>query len=406
MIESGFGMVKAVDSQEAVLPEDAGDRTLFIMETLKRWKKEYTPDGAVIGLPLEKFSHQLIEMPRMRRPDLRMALMFDLEKYLPLPVDEYLFDFIMMPGERGNLNVMVLSIKRDVFNSFSRYFEEAGIAILSVRCGAIQAICSLTDAAGEKNVEGLFVNITEYAYEIAGIKNSMPLYLKSFPKNADLQTELERLALLYPGTVYFLGDSGPGVSEKFRDRKFHFSVAHGLASSYKKKSRVNMDFIPPEMLKAGTDYYPYLIGCLAASALVLFLLTGLLTYYRELTTLKSVETRRLSIKGKASGVLEARKKLDLLQNDRKVLSDFLGRSNVAIKAMSDLSTLLPKDAWLINFSVDDKGKIELEGFSGNTSELVVALEKSKVFRNVSFSAPVIAKEGEERFALKMEVEGP
>jgi hypothetical protein len=46
----------------------------------------------------------------------------------------------------------------------------------------------------------------------------------------------------------------------------------------------------------------------------------------------------------------------------------------------------------------------MEGFASRTSDLVVALEKSKAFKNISFSAPIISRDRQERFALKMEVE--
>jgi hypothetical protein len=45
----------------------------------------------------------------------------------------------------------------------------------------------------------------------------------------------------------------------------------------------------------------------------------------------------------------------------------------------------------------------MEGFSRKTADLVLALEKSGHFRAISFSAPIISREGEERFSLKLEV---
>lgn len=405
LIETGFRRSKPAGSEDVVLPENAGERPAFIVETLKRWKTEHAPYGAVLGLPLEHFSHQLIEMPAMKKADLRSALMFDLEKFLPLPVDEYIFDFVTAPAGPGNLKVLVLSVKKDVVNAYCRYFIEADVEILSVRCNTIDALCAVMDAAGEKGVSGLFVNMTDHTFEVTGLKNSMPVYLKCFSSNIDLAKELERLSELHPGPVYFLGDPGQLITEKFAGRKYHISIANALAGSRTVKPAVNLEFIPWEMIPPPKDYYPHLIGALSGAALVLFLLAGLTTYYKESRTLASIEAKRSAIKDKASKVSVERKKLELLQGDRKALFDFVHRSNVAVRALSDLSNVLSKDAWLINFSVDDKGKLEMEGFSGNTAKLVVELENSKEFKNVSFSAPIIAKEGEERFALKAEVEG-
>jgi Tfp pilus assembly protein PilN len=71
--------------------------------------------------------------------------------------------------------------------------------------------------------------------------------------------------------------------------------------------------------------------------------------------------------------------------------------------MRDLSRAVPADTWVINLSVDDKGNIEMEGFSRKTSDLVLALEKAGLFKSIAFAAPIISREGEERFSLKLEV---
>jgi hypothetical protein len=406
LVESGLTAKRTVKTENLALPAAKEERDLLIASSLARWKKEYSPDGAVIGLPLQRFSHQVIDMPAMKRNDLKKALLFELEKYLPLPVDEYLFDFMALPGEPGRAKVLVLSIRREVVRESTSMAAAAGIGVLSVRCNTLASFRGLLDTAGEKNVSGLFVHATGEGYEISGIKNSCPVYLKGFSKNTDMVRELERLAVLYPGPVYLMGDADQAVTEKFRVRKFQPSVPRALALSAVQKHPLSLDFVPEGLAKTAVDPYPYLIGGLAAASLGVFLLTGATVYYKEWRTLKDVQAKNSAISARAAGVLAERKKLDALRRDRKTLGDFRSGSNVAIKVLSELSEILPKDAWLINIAVDDRGKVEIEGFTGKTSSVISALEKSKAFKNVAFSAPILARDGEERFALRMEVEGP
>jgi hypothetical protein len=56
--------------------------------------------------------------------------------------------------------------------------------------------------------------------------------------------------------------------------------------------------------------------------------------------------------------------------------------------------------------VDEKGLVEIEGFSRKTSDLVTALDKSKLFKDIAFAAPILSRDGEERFSLKFEVREP
>jgi hypothetical protein len=403
---SGLRGAKIVELEEVALPAEAGEREGYIIGTLKRWKREYAPRGVAIGLPLKNFSHQMIEMPNMKRPDMMRALHFELEKYLPVAVDEYIFDFVSMPREKGRTTVLVFSIKKEIVNKIVGYAREAEMEVLSIRASTAVSLSSLMDVANEKNISGLFVNITGSACEVVGMKNSLPVYVKGFPIGEGMTEEIERLSVLYPGEIYFMGNAEPSTVGKFEGRKLEMATANTLALSEVKKMRYRLNFLPPELVGHKPDPYPFVIGGFAAATLLLYLLTGMVGYYKDWRTLRSIEAKRATMRAKEARVIEQRKKLESLQSDGRVLLDFLGRSNAAIRALRVLSEVLPKDAWLVSFSADEKGKVEIEGFTKRTSDLVMAIEKSGAIRNVSFSSPIVAKDGEERFSLKLEVGGP
>ncbi len=406
VVDIKFRSAKTVKLEEVALSAGPGERADAITGALKRWKNEHSPAGVVIGLPLKNFSHQFIAMPSMKRQDMMRALQFELEKYLPIAVDEYAFDFISMPQEEGKASVLVFSVKREMINEIAGYAKEAGMDILAIRPNTVISLNSLLEAVGEKAVSGLFVNITGSACEIMGLKHSMPVYVKGFPKGPDIAEEIERLSALYPGKVYFMGNADPSVAGKFDSRKLEMPTANGLALSEARKTRYPFNFLPPELAKQRPDFYPFVVGGLAVASLLLFLLTAMVGYYKDWSVLRSIEVKRAAIRTKEAGMLETRKKLGSLQSDGRTLLDFLGRSNTAIRALKELSDVLPKDAWLVSFSADEKGKIEIEGFAKKTTDLVMAIEKSEAFKNVAFSSPIVAKDGEERFSLKLEVAGP
>jgi len=410
LIDAKFRSVKHIKSERTALPENKEERSRVMAALLTRWQKEQMPAGVVIGLPLQNFSWRTIEMPSMKNADMKKALFFELEKYLPLPVDEYIYDFFVIGRVKTAPNmvkILIFSIKKEILNGVLKIVKESGMEILSVRCSTLDILCGVMDVSGEKNLQGIFVNATDDAYEVAGLHNSMPVYMKkvSKAKPSDLEEELEKLATRHPAQLYITGSVDQSAIARFNSRKFQLPTPDLLASSYVKKTYLNLNFLPYEFIKQKKDYYPYGIGGLAAAALLVFLLTGAVVYYKDRSALKNTESKIASIKSKASGVIEAEKKLDILRNERSVLLDFQNRSNLSVKVLSTLSKILPADIWLINISIDDKGKVEMEGFAAKTADLVVALEKSKTFRNVSFSAPIISKGKEERFAIKMEARG-
>jgi len=408
LIDSTFRAVKHIKTERAVLPENREERNSAMAAILTKWQKEYMPKGVVIGLTLQNFSWRAIEMPPMKRADMHKALLFELENYLPLPVDEYMYDFLVIGNGKtapNKVKILVFSIKKDILNALLKIVKEAGMEILSVRCSTIDVLSGVMDISGEKKLEGIFVNSTDDAYEIAGLYDSLPLYMKRVSKAADVKDEIEGLAMSYPGRLYAAGPMEQSVMGNLDSRKFQLLTADLLASSFVKKTSLELNFLPYEFVKPKKDYYPYIIGGFAAATILIFFFTGLITYYKDRRTSERIEKKIAKIKSKASGMIETQKKMDLLQNDRKILTDFLSKSNRPVRIIDTLSKTLPSNAWLINLSIDDKGKVEMEGFSPMTADLIVALEKSKAFKNIAFSAPIISKDRVERFALKMEVEG-
>ncbi|MBA4372811.1 MAG: hypothetical protein C0402_08085 [Thermodesulfovibrio sp.] len=411
-----FRTMKPVRQEDMQLPADPAERNTAIAGVFQRWKKESgttdlpggppggLPEGIIIGLPLQGFSCQLIDMPSMGRADMRNALLFELEKYLPLPVEEYYFDFMTMPAEKGRTKAAVFALRKEAVDDIVRLSRDAGFEVLAVRSSFLSALRGLAEVHGEKNLNGLFVYAAGDAVEVAALTHAVPVYLKSFPINTELLVTMERLAARYPGRIFFSGSDDTFLGNRFALTKVHLRIPHLLAASAIKQTRFDFNFLSAEVQQGKLlAYYPQAVAGLASCALLFYLFTGFLIFYKDYTELKHVEEQRAAIRSRASGMLEAKKKLDLLGGDRQVLSDFLGRSTTAATVMSSLSALIPKEAWLVSLTIDDKGAIEIEGFTNRTAALILALEKSHLFRNVSYTAPIITKDGEERFALKLEV---
>jgi len=403
--DARFRSLKPAGYEEVPLPHDGEARSNAMTEVLTRWKKTHAPAGVVLGLPLQSFSHQLIDMPSMKKSDMRNALLFELEKYLPMPVDEYCFDFVSMSGEKGRSRVLVLSLKKETVASVQQEVRKGGMEVISIRAAFLSAFSGLADLYGGKDLNGIFVNASEEAFEIAGLRDGVPVFLKSSPRNTDLAATLDRLGSQYPGRIFFAGTDDALPGGKFTVTRVHPRVPQQLALSAVRKGRFDLEFLDAGDAVMNLDFVPYAIAGMIAAAVLLYLLTGLLIFYKDSRALRDIEARRAAIKSRASGMLEARKKLDLLSADQRALAEFSGRSTIAVRTFSSLSTTLPKSAWLINMTVDDKGRIEIEGFTNRTSALIMAFEKSGLFKDVSYTAPIITKDGEERFALRMEATG-
>lgn len=404
VVDCGFKSVKHIESTSFDLPDNKEEKGKYIIDIFKKWKQHYNPNGIVIGLPSPFVSYQFIDMPAMSSVDMKKALHFELEKYLPLSVEEYIYDFVLPTANADGMKTLVTSVKRDIVNDLLEYAKEADIPILAIRADALATASQLLRIENEKRINGMLINCTADYNEMIELEDSIPVFYRQLSKDRDLSGEIERFQEKRAGIIYVNGNIDAAIMERFNGRTVHISSAQALAITGTVKSRLSVNFLPPENLSRGRDYYTYMLGGFALGAVILFFLTGFVSYAKNAATLSSLKTEIATLQSDAADVLDAHKKLNDIKEGRQVLLDFQGMSNVPIRILSNLSEVLSEDVWLVKMQIDEGGKIEMEGFAKNSSSLIVSLEESAAFKNVAFSSPIIKRSGEERFSLKMEVE--
>ena len=91
--------------------------------------------------------------------------------------------------------------------------------------------------------------------------------------------------------------------------------------------------------------------------------------------------------------------IDHLQRQVEILGAQDGRVTTLLK---ELTELIPSDAYLTTLNLRG-GRLTLDGQARSASDIITALEKSKRFKNVTFSSPTTRQGDKERFALTAEV---
>jgi general secretion pathway protein L len=116
---------------------------------------------------------------------------------------------------------------------------------------------------------------------------------------------------------------------------------------------------------------------------------------QEITRLEP-EVKKLVKEEAALGVLTKRYEALLAQVQKR-------DSNLA--ALNTLASVLPPDTFLLNYRYQND-TITVSGVSASALTVQSALEKSPVFKNVQFSAPINRDpSGKDRFSLTMSIEG-
>ena len=97
---------------------------------------------AIVSLPEEKAFLQVIQMPKLSEEDLKSAVIFEAENYIPLPIEEVYLDFqIVQPlsNHSDHLDVLIAALPKKIVNPYVNSLKKTGLApkILEIESFAI-----------------------------------------------------------------------------------------------------------------------------------------------------------------------------------------------------------------------------------------------------------------------------
>ncbi len=99
--------------------------TLAIKEITKKIKPK--SKYVAISLPEEKSFFQMVEMPKMNLKQLREAIEYEAEDYIPLPAEEMYIDFQIVSSEEDHLDVLVVALPGKIVDPYVSATVKAGL---------------------------------------------------------------------------------------------------------------------------------------------------------------------------------------------------------------------------------------------------------------------------------------
>jgi Tfp pilus assembly protein PilN len=399
IINSGFTRVKKIYEEKISLKGE--DREPLLIERLSQWKNDYGIEGVVVGLDLKHFIYNFIELPVEADVDVRNALNYEMDKYLPLLPEEYYHDFHPIERNEPLIKYFVLSIRKERIEWILRCLDSAGMRLLGVKCTYIEAINEIAGKNGVANALIVCRDKEKYiGFDLEDSHHSM-LVVK---KEEDMTSKIEHL--VRAGKELYLWEPGRD-NNAYREVGFTCLEipAHDLiAMSQSRKRVVEMNFLPGKHELSRQDKFSFAIAAMALISVIMLFLSLAISYQKDSAALQKTQIRLEEIKASAWGAAKTKKEIDRLIKKRNYLLTFQKERNKNIKLLTLLSEILPEDVWLSSISPIADEKVEIEGHGKRSAEIIGLLEKSAYFKNVQYSSPVRIKDGEERFSISMEME--
>ncbi len=320
-----------------------------------------------LGIPGNMVMFREIEFPLAVRENLRATLRYEMEKYVPVPVEDIWFDHQVVAENRaaGRLKVLLAVVKKKDMSPYLEFCRTVSGGVSGIGTSATAAFNALAYGEDRTAPDGtVYTKITEGPETKADISGLLPA-----------------------------GISAPDIVPAF-----------GLALRPLWQTPLCINLLPEEFRRRPNRTGYYMMGGLA----IIVLLTGLawggshILKQRMAVRELDAEMQRLASEvaetdrvQKEISNIEAR--LDRLES---LTRDYVPRLDI----LRELTQIIPDTAWVQDFSISEKGGGRITGYAESASELIPLLESSALFQDVIFlSTTVKDRDGRERFSIGFQV---
>lgn len=421
------------DFQEIPKPNEALNSTLSFI-------KEHNIDTKDISLciPKSMVATKLTTLPASAKDNISDVIRYELDRLTPFSIDEAFFDYKIVSEDDQNISLQISTVRKSILNPYIESFNSAGLNVRSVNfsINCLGAIPIFQDKAEDFAVLNLKTSLCEIGiFQNAKLisANHTPIE-EGYDENKTFET-ISQLIKRTPNistsiankkTLYiFLNNHTEKLTELIKNRitpyikviderrqnildlpqglqSNHTSIAAFIQTLWHKSDGF-------DLLKSGKKVAtnkPFF--CTLLLMLCLVLVIGAYFFAPVHLEKKKIVYLEGLIKQKRPEVTKAealQKEKDILINQISQIEDFKHSKIMTIDIVKEMTSVLPKNAWLTRLRIADK-KIEIEGYASSASEILAKLEASEYFEKVEFASPTYKDMTMkmDRFQIKMDLE--
>lgn len=206
-----------------------------IREACRRAMPEPVGEGvdAVVAIPETKTFIRIMSLPQLPQEQLREAVRWEMEGYIPLPIDDVYYDWraaeTIPPQQKGHVSVLVVAAARTVVDGYIAAVTDAGLRLVGIEPDSVADVRALAEPSWrDESVMILWIGATQSRLSI--VIGAVPIFTVSIPVGmATVTADLERaFGIATPEARRILATDGIG-SHILRDPVFQ-AVEPGIAT--------------------------------------------------------------------------------------------------------------------------------------------------------------------------------
>lgn len=154
-----------------------------------------------VSLPEEKSFLQVIQMPNLPEKELKSAALFEVENYIPLPMEEIYVDFQKICSTDGRAQVLLAAMPRQVVDSYVSCVEKAGLILSSMETESQATARAVVDKAMSQETVVLVDigrdNTSFIIYSCGAVRFTTSIAVVAFPESEEKIKELAGQIIKY-----------------------------------------------------------------------------------------------------------------------------------------------------------------------------------------------------------------
>src|SRR4030043_1591422 len=181
---------------EGVIRDGEVEDGVTLAESLKElWGMTGIKDATVIlGISNQKVIVRPIELPYMEKEELETALRFQVQEFIPIPIEDAILDFdiieeFMTADEERMLTVLLVAAHKDMIQSFMEVLRSAGLSTSTIDLKAFALPRSLIARNGGQGYEETdavcLINIGAGITNVTILKDNIPRFARFLLRGGD-----------------------------------------------------------------------------------------------------------------------------------------------------------------------------------------------------------------------------
>jgi general secretion pathway protein L len=415
--------------------EEPEARRRALAEAVAAFTREKQVDArrTYLSVPRSEAAFNRAILPAAAQENLAQVLEYELENLIPFPRDEVYYDYSARAHGGDRLEVLVMCIPRQVvqgyldalaaadvkprgivlastaiadFLAFCRGEAEAPLGLLVTSPGGAEVALlaggrllasQLVPASRLADGHALSRQIERQISDQLPADTEVPLYRWELangagPSSDALPGETDLLAMArgrLEAPADFFDGADPAVLP-----------ALGAALDAVREGTVPVNLLPQEDRRGADEGLSLTTVVLVAVTALLLVVWGASALTKDVLLRRNLRAQLEAVEPQVREVKALQSEIEGLQREIDVLS--AGSEPVITPLLKDLTELIPPDAYLTSLNVRGN-RVTLDGQARAASDIITALEKSKKFKNVSFSSPTTKTGDKERFSVVAEM---